>query len=31
MSITTKPFGHTPDGQAVTMYTMTNAGGASVR
>ena len=30
MSISTKPFGQLPDGQAVTQYTMTNARGASV-
>ena len=30
MSITKKPFGNLPDGQAVTQYTMTNASGASV-
>ena len=30
MAITTKPFGCTPAGQAVTQYTMTNASGASV-
>ena len=30
MSISTKPFGKLPDGQAVTQYTMTNARGASV-
>ena len=30
MSITTKPFGQLPCGQAVTQYTMTNASGASV-
>ena len=30
MAITTKPFGQKPDGQAVTLYTMTNACGASV-
>ena len=31
MSITTKPFGLTPDGQQVTEYTLTNAIGASVK
>ena len=30
MSITQKPFGTAPNGQPVTMYTMTNAGGSSV-
>ena len=30
MAITTKPYGLLPDGRAVTQYTMTNAGGASV-
>ena len=30
MSITTKPFGTAPDGRAVTMYTLTNAGGSSI-
>lgn len=30
MSITTQPFGVSPDGRAVTRYTMTNASGASV-
>ena len=30
MSITTKPFGQLPSGEAVTQYTMTNASGASV-
>lgn len=30
MSISTKPFGQLPNGQAVTQYTMTNARGASV-
>ena len=31
MSIITKPFGLTPDGQQVTEYTLTNAIGASVK
>ena len=30
MSITTRPFGTTPAGEAVTEYTLTNASGASV-
>ena len=30
MSITTRPFGVTSDGRAVTAYTLTNASGASV-
>lgn len=30
MAITQKPFGQTRDGQAVTLYTMTNGAGASV-
>ena len=30
MSIATKPFGQTPDGRAVTQYTLTNHNGASI-
>ena len=30
MAVVTKPFGTTPDGRNVTLYTMTNASGASV-
>ena len=30
MSVMTKPFSCTPDGHAVTLYTLVNAGGASV-
>lgn len=30
MSISTKPFGTAPSGEAVTLYTMTNRSGASV-
>ena len=30
MSITVQPFGQTPDGQAVTRYTLTNHSGASI-
>ena len=30
MSITKKPFGTTPAGEAVTEYTVTNASGASI-